>query len=50
MLRRATHRLRNRRAPEGIDEAPAPEEISAPEDADDEYDDDVSEERAPAGV
>jgi hypothetical protein len=58
MLRRATQRLRNRRAPEGIDEAPAPEEISAPEDADDEYDDehdddsddDVSEERAPAGV
>jgi hypothetical protein len=49
MLRRATQRLRNRRAPEGIDEAPAPEEISAPEDADDEYDD-VSEERAPAGV
>jgi hypothetical protein len=54
MLRRATDRLRARRAPEGIDEAPAPEEISAPEDLDDgyddEYDDDVREERAPVGV
>ncbi|MDD7939393.1 hypothetical protein PHK61_13290 [Actinomycetospora lutea] len=43
MLRRATERLRERRAPEGIDEAPAPEEISPPEDLedddlDDEYD------------
>jgi hypothetical protein len=38
MLRRATARLRARRAPEGIDEAPAPEEISAPEDLEDEYD------------
>jgi hypothetical protein len=51
MLRRATDRLRARRAPEGIDEAPAPEEISAPEDlGDDEYDDEVREERAPVGV
>jgi hypothetical protein len=55
MLRRATDRLRARRAPEGIDEAPAPEEISAPEDLDedeydDEYDDEVREERAPVGV
>jgi hypothetical protein len=49
LLRRATHRLRARRAPEGIDEAPVPEEITPPEDAGDEYDD-VSEERAPAGV
>ncbi|HSK60638.1 MAG TPA: hypothetical protein VK935_16455 [Actinomycetospora sp.] len=51
MLRRATEKLRSRRAPEGIDEAPAPEEISAPEDLEDpddgefedeydEYDDD----------
>jgi hypothetical protein len=47
MLRRATDRLRARRAPEGIDEAPAPEEISAPEDVD-EYG--VREGRAPAGV
>jgi hypothetical protein len=38
MLRRATERLRARRAPEGIDEAPAPEEISAPEDLEDEDD------------
>ena len=53
MLRRATDRLRARRAPEGIDEAPPPEGISAPEDVDDEYDDeddDVREGRAPAGV
>jgi hypothetical protein len=35
MLRRATEKLRARRAPEGIDEAPAPEEISAPEDLED---------------
>jgi hypothetical protein len=39
MLRRATEKLRARRAPEGIDEAPAPEEISAPEDLEDEYED-----------
>ena len=44
MLRRATEKLRSRRAPEGIDEAPAPEEISAPEDLEDEYDDDVEDE------
>ncbi|MFC5136923.1 hypothetical protein ACFPK1_01650 [Actinomycetospora rhizophila] len=65
MLRRATERLRERRAPEGIDEAPAPEEIPAPEDLeddefedeyDDEYEDDYeddeleSEGRATAGV
>lgn len=50
MLRRATDRLRARRAPEGIDEAPAPEEISAPEDLDEESDDEVRGERAPAGV
>jgi hypothetical protein len=49
MLRRATERLRARRAPEGIDEAPAPAEISAPEDVDDEYDD-VQEGRAPVGA
>ncbi len=49
MLRRATDRLRARRAPEGIDEAPAPEEISAPEDVEDEYDE-VDEGRAPARV
>ncbi|WP_433784490.1 hypothetical protein ACQPX6_30065 [Actinomycetospora sp. CA-101289] len=60
MLRWATEKLRSRRAPEGIDEAPAPEEISAPEDLEDdeyedEYDDyeddledDEVEERAPA--
>jgi hypothetical protein len=46
MLRRATEKLRARRAPEGIDEAPAPEEISAPEDFEDdefedEYEDDL---------
>jgi hypothetical protein len=58
MLRRATETLRARRAPEGIDEAPAPEEISAPEDLeddeledeydeyDDELEDDEVEERA----
>ncbi|HWN27108.1 MAG TPA: hypothetical protein VNP37_09085 [Actinomycetospora sp.] len=57
MLRRATEMLRARRAPEGIDEAPAPEEISAPEDLEDdedgefedeyedEYEDDEVEER-----
>jgi hypothetical protein len=57
MLRRATDRLRARRAPEGIDEAPPPEGISAPEDVDDEYDDeyddeddDVRDGHAPAGV
>ena len=44
MLRRATEKLRSRRAPEGIDEAPAPEEISAPEDFEDEYEDDVEDE------
>jgi hypothetical protein len=52
MLRRATETLRSRRAPEGIDEAPAPEEISAPEDLEDpddgefedEYDDDFEDE------
>lgn len=38
MLRRATERLRERRAPEGIDEAPAPEEIPAPEDVEDDDD------------
>jgi hypothetical protein len=43
MLRRATEKLRARRAPEGIDEAPAPEEISAPEDFEDEYDDEYDE-------
>jgi hypothetical protein len=44
MLRRATEKLRARRAPEGIDEAPAPEEISAPEDLeDDEFDDEDDE-------
>lgn len=43
MLRRATERLRARRAPEGIDEAPAPEEITAPEDLEDDdlEDDDI---------
>jgi hypothetical protein len=41
MLRRATEKLRARRAPEGIDEAPAPEEITAPEDVED---DDVEDE------
>ncbi|WP_328303969.1 hypothetical protein [Actinomycetospora sp. NBC_00405] len=53
MLRRATETLRAHRAPEGIDEAPAPEEITAPEDLEDEYDefedeyeDDEIEERA----
>ena len=57
MLRRATETLRARRAPEGIDEAPAPEEITAPEDLEDlededddefedEYEDDEIEERA----
>ncbi|GAA4937485.1 hypothetical protein EV188_103605 [Actinomycetospora succinea] len=40
MLRRATERLRERRAPEGIDEAPDLEEIPAPEDFDDEDDED----------
>jgi len=40
MLRRATERLRARRAPEGIDEAPAPEEITAPEDLEDAEDPD----------
>ena len=50
MVRRATDRLRARHAPEGIDEAPAPEEISAPEDLDDDADGDVREERAPARV
>jgi len=35
MLRRATETLRARRAPEGIDEAPSPEEITAPEDLED---------------
>ena len=54
MLRRATDRLRARRAPEGIDEAPAPEEISAPQDldeeSDEESDDEVRGERAPVGV
>jgi hypothetical protein len=49
MLRRATEKLRSRRAPEGIDDAPAPEEISAPEDLEDdefedEYDDDLEDE------
>ena len=50
MVRRATDRLRARRAPEGIDEAPAPEEISAPEDLEDESDEDVRGERARVGV
>jgi hypothetical protein len=58
MLRRATERLRERRAPEGIDEAPAPEEIPAPEDLEDEddefgdeyEDEDAREGRATAGV
>ncbi|GAA4869892.1 hypothetical protein GCM10023203_18820 [Actinomycetospora straminea] len=37
-LRRATERLRARRAPEGIDEAPSPEEIlDDADDLDDEY-------------
>jgi len=44
MLRRATETLRARRAPEGIDEAPAPEEITAPEDLEDEYDDEFEDE------
>ena len=44
MLRRATEALRARRAPEGIDEAPAPEEITAPEDLEDEYDDEFEDE------
>lgn len=44
MLRRATETLRARRAPEGIDEAPAPEEITAPEDLEDEYDDELEDE------
>ncbi|MDF2976213.1 MAG: hypothetical protein K0S40_941 [Actinomycetospora sp.] len=45
MLRRATEKLRARRAPEGIDEAPTPEEISAPEDLeDDEFDDEYVDE------
>lgn len=44
MLRRATERLRERRAPEGIDEAPAPEEIPAPEDLEDEDDDEFEDE------
>lgn len=55
MLRRANARLRARRAPEGIDEAPDPEEITAPEDFEDddfedEYEDELSDEREPAGV
>ena len=50
MVRRANDRLRARRAPEGIDAAPAPEEISAPEDLDGDADEDVREERAPARV
>lgn len=48
MLRRATERLRARRAPEGIDEARAPEEIAAPEDLEDGDPDDVVQ-RASAG-
>ncbi|MDD7920076.1 hypothetical protein [Actinomycetospora callitridis] len=44
MLRRATETLRARRAPEGIDEAPAPEEITAPEDLEDEYEDEYEDE------
>jgi hypothetical protein len=44
MLRRATEKLRSRRAPEGIDEAPAPEEISAPEDLEDPEDEDFEDE------
>jgi hypothetical protein len=55
MLRRATERLRARRAPEGIDEAPDPEEITAPEDLEDaedeyedEYEDDAEDEDATA--
>ncbi|MFC5066046.1 hypothetical protein [Actinomycetospora atypica] len=51
MLRRATARLRARQAPEGIDEAPAPEEITAPEDLEDEDDfEDADEERERVGV
>jgi hypothetical protein len=58
MLRRATERLRARRAPEGIDEAPDPEEVTAPEDLDedelddlDELDEDeLEEERVTTGV
>jgi hypothetical protein len=55
MLRSATEKLRASRAPEGIDEAPAPEEINAPEDLEyedeyddleDDYEDDEIEERA----
>ena len=49
MLRRANARLRARRAPEGIDEAPEPEEITAPEDFDeDDFEDaDLEDEREP---
>ncbi|WP_345423381.1 hypothetical protein [Actinomycetospora chlora] len=43
MLRQATAKLRARRAPEGIDEAPAPEEISDPEELEDAYEDDAYE-------
>jgi hypothetical protein len=35
MLRRATERLRARRAPEGIDAAPAPEDVVDPDELDD---------------
>lgn len=52
MLRRANARLRARRAPEGIDEAPAPEEITAPEDLEDDYDyeDEYEDDRERVGV
>ena len=40
LLRRATERLRARRAPEGIDEAPDPENVTAPEDFEDVEDED----------
>jgi hypothetical protein len=35
MLRRATEKLRARRAPEGIDEAPAPEDVVDPDELED---------------
>ncbi|MHC1558165.1 hypothetical protein ACR9E3_04370 [Actinomycetospora sp. C-140] len=44
VLRRATERLRERRAPEGIDEAPDPEDVLDPDEFDDEYDDEFDDE------